>query len=127
MKKRKTIILIVASVLLLSSFTALASTVFFVTNSLGFRCTGQGSLSGQSYSASFSTLALPGTSVQLDEAYSSEIVVLLYNSAGSHTAHIGYGNRTCSLSGTEGTITVDHSYSAFEFEGVDLGAYYLYN
>ena len=132
MKRRLEVIILILiiAVIPLGANASTMSTTFFNNTKLGYRRVGTGSLSGQSYSAQLTVTALPGTVVQPEENYSSDIWVLLYHyptSESSFEAHHVYGNMTCLVSGTTNGYPVYSSFSTFSFEGSDLGGYALYN
>ena len=127
-KAMKAIILaLIIAVMPLSAYASTMSTTFFNNTKLGYRRVGTGSLSGQSFSAELTVTVLPGTPAQLDEAYSSEIGVLLHNTSGVLFASHWYsGNLRCFGAATADR-SIGHTYTTFEFEGDDLGGYTLYN
>ena len=118
---------VLALIIAVMPLSVYASTTFFSNNKLGYHRVGTGSLTGMSSSAELTVTALPGTQAQLDEAYSSEIGVLLHNTSGVLFASHWYsGNLRCFGAATADR-SIGHTYTTFEFEGDDLGGYTLYN
>ena len=117
---------VLALIIAVMPLSAYASTTFFNNNKLGYHRVGTGSLTDTSFSAELTVTPLPGTSVQPDENYSSEIWVYLYNNSSSMlSAHWSSGHLNCLSAGSVSSATA-FSTNVFKFENTSLGRYYLY-
>ncbi|HIT34187.1 MAG TPA: hypothetical protein IAC31_06130 [Candidatus Faecousia intestinigallinarum] len=127
---RKILSLAICVALLLSLSVvafAMISKTFFIREADSHQCIGRGSIDGNVARAVLTATALPNRPVQPGEAYRSKVMLAVRDKNGNFigtTSREGgtYANTTHEAPGSIGSIGC-----TFEFSGVDLGLYILYN
>ena len=117
----------VVFVLSAAVFVSAASATFFTKTVGSHRCTGRGTVTDGMGQAVFNATALPGQPVLPDEAYNCEAWVFAYSNTGrpiGATYEIGDTSVVVTLNADSNNI--HHIGCLFEFNGEDLGTYFLF-
>lgn len=126
--RRKLLITVTCLVLVLAfSFSAFAASKTFFTRKVNsHNCTGTGSISGSTATATFRAIALPGELIQPDEAYSCKVSITAYNNAGTPLKTVIVYGTTNATATVNASTTIHRTENSFIFTGNNLGNYKLY-
>ncbi len=129
MKTRRKLLIAVTCLVLVLAFSIsafAASKTFFSRKVNSHSCTGTGSISGSTATATFRATALPGEPIQPDEAYKCQVSILAHDKDGELlTAVFDYG-KTNATAKAIASRTIRDTYNGFIFNGTDLGDYLLF-
>ncbi len=107
--------------------SAAASKTFFIKDSGGYQCTGRGTISDNVGTAVFSATALPLQPIIPDDACACTVFVLAHNSSGELMGATTTNGTVYASATYKAPNDIADTYCTFEFNGVDLGGYILYN
>ena len=117
----------VVFVLSAAVFVSAASATFFTKTVGSHRCTGRGTVTDGMGQAVFNATALPGQPVLPDEAYNCEAWVFAYSNTGRPIgATHAIGDRSLVVTLNADSNNIHHIGCLFEFNGEDLGTYFLF-
>ena len=131
MKKtvKRALALGICVMLILSSvvFVSAASATFFTKTSGSHRCTGRGTVTGGKGQAVFNATAIPGKPIFPDEAYDCLIWVYAFDSEGKPLGAVFDTGHTSSIATYSSDLGhIDFISCSFNFNGENLGTYFLY-